>query len=254
MDDALDLPPPGRDLSAPESRRYARNFLATTGAADLVLCGNPELASRLPHGRYEILPTPIDTVKFHPSAISQPTRPTLGWVGHSDNLGYLESIADPLRELAKRHPGLRLVVVADRAPEIPGLEIEFRKWTLASEVSCFAGIGVGLMPLGDTPWARAKCAFKAIQYMSLGIPSVASPVGMNVELFRGGENGLLARNTAEWVTALDSLLSNPTLSATVAAEGRRTVERDYSLDILSRRLVAILRDVSEASSSSRSRA
>jgi glycosyltransferase involved in cell wall biosynthesis len=254
MDDALDLPPPGKELGPAARLRYTRNFQATVGAADLVVCGNAELAARLPHERFEILPTPIDTERFHPGAVPPPERPTLGWVGHSDNLAYLESIAEPLREVRRRHPRMRLVVVADRAPQIPGLDIEFREWSLASEVSCFAGIGVGLMPLADTPWARAKCAFKAIQYMSLGIPAVASPVGMNVEVIRPGESGYLPQDGQGWVSALDALLSDHGLAARIGAEGRRTVLQDYSLEVLSRRLVGILRTVSDTTSSSSRRA
>ena len=34
-----------------------------------------------------------------PGAAAPPDGPTLGWVGHSDNFGYLESIAGPLREV-----------------------------------------------------------------------------------------------------------------------------------------------------------
>jgi glycosyltransferase involved in cell wall biosynthesis len=243
MDDALDLPPPSRSLGAASRRRYRANFEATVRSANLVLCGNRELASRLPHRRFELLPTPLDTERFSPAAVGPPGEKVLGWVGHADNLAFLEGIGDALREVARRHPGLRLVVVADRAPSLPGLEVEFRPWSLENEISCFSGIGVGLMPLDDTPWARGKCAFKAIQYMSLGRPTVLSPVGMNRELVRDGENGFLAADAGEWVDALDRLLSDPALAARIGEEGRRTVLRDYSLDVVARRLVAICEEL-----------
>lgn len=249
MDDALDLPPPARSASEAERARYARNFLATVTAADLVLVGNRELSKRLPHGRYEILATPIDTTRFRPGAAPPASGPTLGWVGHSDNFGYLEAIGGALRELARRHAGLTLAVVADREPVLPGVPVEFRKWTLDREIDCFSGIAVGLMPLLDTPWARAKCAFKAIQYMALGIPAVCSPVGMNVEVLRDGENGFLPASEEEWVRDLDALLGDPALSARIGAAGRRTVERDYSLEALGARLVSILRGASAGRSS-----
>ncbi|MBI4161481.1 MAG: hypothetical protein HY509_03445, partial [Acidobacteria bacterium] len=156
LDDALDLPPPGKDPGERGRRRYRRNFIATLEAADLALCANRALASRLPHDRFEILPTPIDTTRFAPEAVGEATGPVLGWVGYSDNLGYLESLTPHLLEVRRRHPGLRLVVVADRPPRMPGIEVEFRQWSLASEISCFRGICIGLMPLDDTPWARAK--------------------------------------------------------------------------------------------------
>jgi glycosyltransferase involved in cell wall biosynthesis len=244
MDDALDIPPPGRDLGPRSVDRYRRNFEATTNAADLVLVGSRGLASRVPHDRVELLPTAIDTERFAPQRVGPPEGPTLGWVGHSGNLTYLESLAEPLRELARRHEGLRLVVVADREPNLPGIEVEFRRWSLDREVECFSGIGVGLMPLSDTPWARGKCAFKAIQYMALGIPAVASPVGANRELIRSGENGFLAAQAAEWVHAVDALLTSPRLSRRLGDAGRRTVVESYSAEVVSRRLVELLRAVS----------
>jgi glycosyltransferase involved in cell wall biosynthesis len=240
VDDALYLPPP----SAPQTRanlaRYRRNFEATANAADLVLCGSFEAAREVPHRRVEILPTPIDCRLFRPDAVVAAKMPTIGWVGHSDNLPYLEALSDPLRELARRHPDLRLVVVADRPPHMEGLPVEFRKWTLAEEVSCFSDVTIGLMPLDDTPWARAKCAFKLLQYMALGIPAVASPVGMNSEVVQDGVNGLLARGPEEWLAAIDRLLGDPDLCRRLAGEGRRTVEQHYSLEVVSSRLVTLL--------------
>lgn len=243
MDDALDLPPPSRSLGPSALRRYRANFEATVGAADLVLCGNRELTARLPHERYELLPTPVDTDRFSPAALGPPAAKTLGWVGHADNLDYLAAIAEPLREVARRHPGLRLVVVADRPPRLRGLDVEFRAWSLEREVACFEGIAVGLMPLADSPWARGKCAFKALQYMALGIPAVVSPVGMNREVIAHGENGFLAGSAEEWVEALDGLLSDAALAARVGAEGRRTAVREYSLDVTATRLIGFLRDL-----------
>ena len=243
FDDAVDLPPPGRAGDEAMLHRYRRNFEATAEAATLAICGNGELARRLPHDRYEILPTPVDTDRFRPGAVAPASGPVAGWVGHSDNLPYLAGLADPLREVARRHPGFRLVVVADRPVEIPGVSIEFRRWRLEDEVRCFDGIAVGLMPLIDSPWARAKCAFKAIQYMALGIPAVASPVGMNREVIRDGESGFLPADDTGWVRALDLIFSDPALAARTGAAGRAVVEKDYALDVASRRLVRSLEGI-----------
>jgi glycosyltransferase involved in cell wall biosynthesis len=118
--------------------------------------------------------------------------------------------------------------------------VEFRRWSLETEISCFDGIAVGLMPLDDTPWARSKCAFKAIQYMALGIPAVASPVGMNVEVICTGENGFLPRSEDEWIGQLDTLLSDRALAARIGAAGREVVEQRYSLRVVSARLIELL--------------
>ena len=128
------------------------------------------------------------------------------------------SLAGAVRmHVAAQAAGLRLVVVADRAPTIDGVQVEFRPWSLDGEVTVFGGIAVGLMPLADSEWARAKCAFKAIQYMALGIPTVLSPVGMNREVVEHGVSGFLADGEQDWVEAIDLLLKRPETAAEVGA-------------------------------------
>ena len=240
FDDALYLPPPSASQDEGTRGRFRRNFLATVVAADLVLCGNPELASQVPNGRTAILPTPVDCELFRPEAMKPAADPVVGWVGHADNLPFLEALADPLREVARRHPNFRLVVAADRPPKIDGVPVEFRPWNLEDEVRCFDEIRVGLMPLEDTPWTRAKCAFKALQYMALGIPPVVSPVGMNREIVVDGDNGFVAVHPEEWVRSIDALLTDNAMAHRLAGAARKTVESEFSLTLTSRRLVAML--------------
>ena len=243
FDDALYLPPPSAPQDSLSKSRYLRNFEATAAAARLVLCGNAELARHVPHERVEILPTPLDCRRFCPTHLEPPAESVVGWVGHSDNLPFLEALAGPLREVARRHPRFRLVVVADRPPVLGGIPVEFRRWTLKNEVSCFSDMAVGLMPLEDTPWTRAKCAFKLLQYMALGIPAIGSPVGMNREVVENESNGLLASTPDDWVRAVDRLLGDGSLRRRLAEAGRRTVEDRFSLDIVSPKLVRLLDDV-----------
>jgi glycosyltransferase involved in cell wall biosynthesis len=99
------------------------------------------------------------------------------------------------------------------------------------------------MPLEDTPWTRAKCAFKLLQYMALGIPAIGSPVGMNREVVENESNGLLASTPDDWVRAVDRLLGDGSLRRRLAEAGRRTVEDRFSLDVVSPRLVRLLDDV-----------
>lgn len=246
FDDAIDLPPPGAVVSARKLARYGRNFRATVAIADHVICGNRELATRVSHPRVHILPTPVDTERFRPGAVARGDGRTLGWVGHSDNLRYLEALAPALREVARIEPLVRLIVVCDRAPEIAGLRVEYRPWTLESELSCFGGIDIGLMPLDDTPWTRSKCAFKALQYMALGLPTIASPVGMNRDVIEDGVSGRLAADGAEWATSIRQMLADPVLAGRIGQAGRAAVVERYSLSTISGHLLAILGEATEA--------
>ena len=60
---------------------------------------------------------------------------------------------------------------------------------------------------------------------------------------RHEDNGLLARDHAEWVKSLDALLQSPELRRRYAEAGRRQIETDYSCRAVSRRLVELLRGV-----------
>ncbi len=118
--------------------------------------------------------------------------------------------------------------------------MEYRPWTLENEVECFNGIGIGLMPLDDSWWTRAKCAFKLLQYMALGIPSVASPVGMNREVIEHGRNGLLAKTDEDWISGLNELISQPAKRRDIGSAGRATVKRSFDLPVVSDRLLKAL--------------
>ena len=100
---------------------------------------------------------------------------------------------------------------------------------------------VGIMPLFDDPWARGKCAMKAIQYMGVGLPAVVSPVGANRDVVQHGVSGFHAATEEDWVQALDRLLDDGDLRSCMGVEGRRRVESEYSAEAQAPRVGALLR-------------
>ncbi|MCY1180088.1 sugar transferase, PEP-CTERM/EpsH1 system associated [compost metagenome] len=85
------------------------------------------------------------------------------------------------------------------------------------------------MPLIDGPWEKGKCGYKLIQYMACGIPVVASPVGVNVEIVGDNRCGLLAHDQAEWLAALSHLLASREERTRLGLAGRHAVESRYSI-------------------------
>jgi len=64
--------------------------------------------------------------------------------------------------------------------------------------------------------------------MAAGRAVVVAPVGVNVDIIRHRENGLLASSEDEWVEALDELARSPSLRERFASAGRATVEARFS--------------------------
>jgi len=61
---------------------------------------------------------------------------------------------------------------------------------------------LGLAPLVDHPFNQAKSAFKAKQYLAVGLPVLASDIGENSRFVQEDKNGFLFRNEAELLQQL----------------------------------------------------
>lgn len=151
----------------------------------------------------------------------------LGWTGLKDNLGYLAPIGPVLRELASEH-NIVLHIATGKPYALDGVAVENEHWKLEREIHYLQHADIGLMPLHDTPRARGKCAFKALQYMAVGTPVVVSPVGMNAEVVEDGVSGFLADSTVEWKSALGRLITDPALRERMGRSARERVRTRYS--------------------------
>jgi glycosyltransferase involved in cell wall biosynthesis len=96
------------------------------------------------------------------------------------------------------------------------------------------------MPLPDEPFTRGKCGYKLVQYMAAGLPVVASPVGINTSIVEQGKTGFLASSKKEWVEALVTLSQNAGMRNNMGSIGRQKVEKEFSLQVTSPRLLDIL--------------
>jgi glycosyltransferase involved in cell wall biosynthesis len=250
FDDAIFLP------SVSDANRHigALKFPAKVGAiirrSAHVIAGNQFLADYALrfNGAVTVIPTCVDTDKFVPrrdrGAASAADRLVIGWIGSPTTATYLAGIADVLRRVAERRPFTLRVSGVDEPFGIAGVDVVNVPWSLDAEVSLFNECDVGVYPLTDDEWSRGKCGFKAIEFMACGVPVVASAVGVNREIIEDGVNGLLAATDDEWVGKLVQLLDDAELRRTLAAAGRRTIERAFSLQVNAPRLAETLRSAS----------
>ena len=171
----------------------------------------------------------IDTDRYLPVNPYSNDRPlTLGWSGSHSTAKYLHLLDDALRDLAGE-VDFRLKVIGDPTFTIEGVHVDPQSWSEPTEVQDLQEIDIGLYPLPDEEWVLGKSGLKALQYMALGIPPIATDIGANRRIIRDGENGVLVSDPSAWKDAILRLAQSPELRRTLGLEARRTVVERFSV-------------------------
>ncbi|HCD37484.1 MAG TPA: group 1 glycosyl transferase [Candidatus Omnitrophica bacterium] len=245
FDDALFLTNPY------SSTNRIANFLKSPGKtakilkiSSIVIAGNSylkEYAMRF-NKNATVIHTPIDSDRY---AFSQKpinnSKVVIGWIGTYASSRYLGYYLDLFGKLIEKYgSGIEIRLVGSLNHGLKSRQLIYKKWALEEEVNDLQDFDIGIMPVVDDDWGKGKCAFKIIQYMAVGASVVASPIGMNKEIIRDGENGFLASGKEEWRRKISALIENRQLRNDFSLKGRETVEKFYSVKVMAPQFAGIL--------------
>ncbi|HTJ48652.1 MAG TPA: glycosyltransferase family 4 protein [Cyclobacteriaceae bacterium] len=200
-----------------------------------ISCGNEYLQkyALLFNPNSIINPTTVDTDHEHNPSLAdfsvKRKNITIGWTGSHSTLKYLTEIVPCLQKIQQLYPTAEFLVIADKRPTLDLKSFNFIFWNKETEIQDLASIDIGIMPLPDDEWAKGKCGFKAIQYMSLNIPSLVSNVGVNSTIVDHNINGFLCETQDDWFKYLDQLLRNENLRQVMGKQGRQKIICHYSV-------------------------
>jgi glycosyltransferase involved in cell wall biosynthesis len=189
-----------------------------------------------------IVPTSKRIQSIQNSTKQEPTRIALIFISGPRQLPYLQMLADTFIELSK-HCDFELRVMSTLDPQDYKLDNRFFEklraqnvkvvpliWSLETEKEELGRAEIGLAPLFGGIWEKYKCGFKIINYMSEGIPPVASAFGENVRIIRDGYNGYLCNSTKEWYEKLKRLIEDKRLRTQMGQNALATAQEKYSID------------------------
>ena len=199
--------------------------------ADHVITCTPYLDSivRKYNSRTTDISSTINTDKYIPiENYSNDHKLTLGWSGSHSTVPYLRILEPVLRKLKKEYD-FKLLVIGTSSFEIEGIDVEAIPWNESTEVDDLRRIDIGLYPLPDEEWVLGKSGLKALQYMALGIPTVATAIGANFRIMENGVTGFLVNSEDEWLLQLGNLLSDSDLRSRIGKNGRDHVQQYYSV-------------------------
>ena len=157
------------------------------------------------------------------------------WVSTGFGQGSARFRADPkahidnLLKQLKDEVSFEFRVIADQKPNFDWTDFDFIPWSKDNEIKDLLGINIGIMPIPDDQWTQGKCGFKILQYSALGIPSLASSVGVNSSIIKNGDTGYLCNSDEEWKQYLRDLITDEGLRTRMGKAGREQVVQNYSV-------------------------
>lgn len=247
FDDAIHLPNSSEVNRAFGWLKFPEKTAEICRLARAVTVGNnylAEFASRY-NKDVTIVPSSVDTAVYTPGPARAPrVKPVVGWMGSSTSQALIEPFAPLLARIPEA--GLTLRLISDRRPLSFSFPFEWKPWSAETEVEDLRDFDLGIMPLPDTEWAKGKCAMKILQYMGVGVPSIGSALGGNLEVVKDGENGLLATSSDDWIEKITRVARDPALAQRLGARGRETVMARYSAEVCADRFAEVVLRVAGA--------
>jgi glycosyltransferase involved in cell wall biosynthesis len=157
----------------------------------------------------------------------------IGWIGHPDNLYYLKKIDVPIRVILNKYDNVHLNIITkvNSKEDIPlsdrlGDDVHYIEWSLETELDDLSNINIGIRPLIDDEWTRAKGGFTSvIQCMALEIPVIVTPVGMLTDIVHHNISGYHATTNDEWIQHMSELVEHSDLRDKTGKKSREQINQ-----------------------------
>ena len=176
--------------------------------------------------------------------ITKKNKPTIniGWTGTFSTKKYLKIIEPVIQDISKIR-NINFIVIGDFDYNLEGVKVQNIIWNKSREISDLNKIDIGIYPLFEDEWVLGKSGLKALQYMALGIPTVATNYGNIKNIITNNLNGYLVNNREEWIRILTKLCDDIDLRNYVGKNGRKHIEKFYSVDAISKKYLNVINNL-----------
>lgn len=152
----------------------------------------------------------------------------IGWSGSHSTVRMLETIL-PIFQKLNQHIDYKLLVMGTTNFKIESVDVECVAWSEDKEISTLQRMDIGLYPLPFEEWIKGKSGLKALQYMALGVPAIATNIGCTDRVVQEGETGFLVKEHEEWIEKIIYLANNPNERKRMGGNGRQRVDNYFSI-------------------------
>lgn len=187
------------------------------------------------------IPTSIDADKYFSLKKTDSNKFVIGWIGSYPSSRFIKNIIPALRKLNEEFSFELHLVGFDPTMSylLESIDYKIIKWREETEIDSMKNFSVGIMPLDDTLFSQGKCAFKLVQYMGIGIPTISTPLLSNVNIDKGAGN-LFAYTVEEWYECMLKILQNREHFNKVGMQNREIAMKNYTFQVNKDKYIKIL--------------
>ena len=167
---------------------------------------------------------------------------TIGWSGSYSTGPYLLIIKEILKKLVKKNI-CNVLVIGARKNDLNENCFKYLKWNKRNEIKDLQKIDIGVYPLPRNDWVKGKSGLKALQYMALGKPVLASAVGSNYRIIKHNYSGYLIKKKNDWEYYLLKLIKNEKLRKQIGINARKTVLKNFSINANKKKYLEVFNNV-----------
>jgi glycosyltransferase involved in cell wall biosynthesis len=218
-----------RKLLAENLRAASLVTVTTEALADQVYKYNPNVAVLPNYLPASTLDIPVPTRRVPPGDGTV----VVGWGGSPTHEQDWMQTARAVSQTLVEHPHVRMRFLGTQyARGLPRGSVDFLTWTrdIEQHYRRVSKFDVGLAPLTNTTFNKAKSWLKVVEYMMLGVPAIASPLPEYKALITNGTDGFLAKNPADWERILRELVNDAELRQIVGLKAREKARAELTIE------------------------
>lgn len=195
---------------------------------------------------WKLIPNSLDFKIWDDLSIKKHRYTRIGWIGGRTHVRDLMTVAPAIKEILKKHKDVWFYVVNSALKPYAqhvGKDYVFADCpnvyytdsnmpiNLYPRFMSHFKFDIGIAPLEDCNFNRAKSNLRWLEYSALKVPTIATKVGHFEETLNDGKDGLLVANNdlTRWAEALDSLIMDENRRREIGRAAYTRVKKDFNL-------------------------
>jgi glycosyltransferase involved in cell wall biosynthesis len=177
-------------------------------------------------------------------------RIRIGWCGAASHNEDLRFVWSTILQILDKYPNVEFYCMAGVPEFIAKCDhprvLKHQGWYnpyLYPQALVDRKFDIGIAPLLDNNFNRAKSNLRWLEYSAMKIPTVASSVEDFKRTVVDGKTGFLVREKDEWFNKLSFLIENEDKRKEIGLNAYKEIKKNFNIEFISKEYVRILKEI-----------